>query len=171
MDGLEKHYERADVDAQRAPTAATTYEIKTQQRDAAGRCAKPNTRKEIKIDGQTLKVKSASGDHAAEDGRTWKVDKNGHVGRVCTRRMRCRGRSTMPSSIRSCWCARPARHGTMRSISRRCAPWRVSIACGRKYFRGHPFVKDDKDVTEADMAKYHVVLFGDPGQQQRGSRR
>ena len=32
-----------------------------------------------------------------------------------------------------------------------------------KYFRGHPFVKDDKDVTEADFAKYHVVLFGDPG--------
>ena len=24
-------------------------------------------------------------------------------------------------------------------------------------------VKDDKDVTEADFAKYHVVLFGDPG--------
>ena len=32
-----------------------------------------------------------------------------------------------------------------------------------KYFRGHPFVKDDKDVTAADMEKYHVVLFGDPG--------
>jgi hypothetical protein len=24
-------------------------------------------------------------------------------------------------------------------------------------------VKDDKDVTAADFAKYHVVLFGDPG--------
>ena len=32
-----------------------------------------------------------------------------------------------------------------------------------RFFRGHPFVKDDKDVTEADLAKYHVVLFGDPG--------
>jgi hypothetical protein len=32
-----------------------------------------------------------------------------------------------------------------------------------RYFRGHPFVKDDKDVTEADFAKYHLVLFGDPG--------
>jgi hypothetical protein len=32
-----------------------------------------------------------------------------------------------------------------------------------KYFRGHPFVKDDRDVTTADMSKYHVVLFGDPG--------
>ena len=32
-----------------------------------------------------------------------------------------------------------------------------------RFFRGHPYVKDDKDVTEADFAKYHVVLFGDPG--------
>ena len=24
-------------------------------------------------------------------------------------------------------------------------------------------MKDDKDVTEADFATYHVVLFGDPG--------
>jgi hypothetical protein len=32
-----------------------------------------------------------------------------------------------------------------------------------KFFRGHPFVKDDKDVTAADIAKYQLVLFGDPG--------
>ena len=32
-----------------------------------------------------------------------------------------------------------------------------------KFFRGHPFVKDDKDVTAADIANYHLVLFGDPG--------
>ena len=24
-------------------------------------------------------------------------------------------------------------------------------------------MKDDKDVTDADFAKYNVVLFGDPG--------
>ena len=30
-------------------------------------------------------------------------------------------------------------------------------------YRGHIRVKDDKDVTAADFAKYHVVLFGDPG--------
>ncbi len=32
-----------------------------------------------------------------------------------------------------------------------------------KYFRGHPFVKDDNQVTAEDIAKYHLVLFGDPG--------
>jgi len=32
-----------------------------------------------------------------------------------------------------------------------------------KYLRGHVRVKDDKEVTEADLKRYHVVLFGDPG--------
>jgi hypothetical protein len=30
-------------------------------------------------------------------------------------------------------------------------------------FRAHLRVKDDKDTTDADFQKYHVVLFGDPG--------
>jgi hypothetical protein len=35
-----------------------------------------------------------------------------------------------------------------------------------RFFRGHPYVKDDKDVTDADFARYHIVLFGDPGSNQ-----
>jgi hypothetical protein len=33
----------------------------------------------------------------------------------------------------------------------------------RLAYRGHLRVKNDKDVTAEDFAKYHVVLFGDPG--------
>ena len=32
-----------------------------------------------------------------------------------------------------------------------------------KWFRAHPRIVDDKDLTAADIAKYHVILFGDPG--------
>ena len=32
-----------------------------------------------------------------------------------------------------------------------------------RFYRAHPRVKNDTDVTEADFAKYNVVLFGDPG--------
>ena len=32
-----------------------------------------------------------------------------------------------------------------------------------KFFRAHPRIVDDKDLTEADFRKYNVVLFGDPG--------
>jgi len=43
---------------------------------------------------------------------------------------------------------------------------RILARFDRQYtlaYRGHIRVKDDKDVTDADFAKYHVVLFGDPG--------
>lgn len=33
-------------------------------------------------------------------------------------------------------------------------------------FRGRMRIKNDTEVTEADFAKYHVVLFGDPGSNQ-----
>src|SRR5262249_16718196 len=32
-----------------------------------------------------------------------------------------------------------------------------------KFFRAHPRVLADKDVTDSDLAKYNVILFGDPG--------
>jgi hypothetical protein len=32
-----------------------------------------------------------------------------------------------------------------------------------RFYRAHPRVKNDTDVTEADFTKYNVVLFGDPG--------
>lgn len=32
-----------------------------------------------------------------------------------------------------------------------------------KHLRAHPRVKNDKDVTPDDIARYHLVLFGDPG--------
>ncbi len=32
-----------------------------------------------------------------------------------------------------------------------------------RFYRAHPRVKNDTEVTEADFAKYNVVLFGDPG--------
>jgi hypothetical protein len=32
----------------------------------------------------------------------------------------------------------------------------------RKHFRGNAPIKDDADVTEADIAEHHLVLWGDP---------
>jgi hypothetical protein len=32
-----------------------------------------------------------------------------------------------------------------------------------RFYRAHPRVKNDTEVTEADFANYNVVLFGDPG--------
>ncbi len=32
-----------------------------------------------------------------------------------------------------------------------------------RFFRAHPRIVEDKDLRPADIAKYHIVLFGDPG--------
>ena len=32
-----------------------------------------------------------------------------------------------------------------------------------RYYRAHPRIKDDKDVTAEDFARYNVALCGDPG--------
>lgn len=32
----------------------------------------------------------------------------------------------------------------------------------RRHFRGHPRIKDDKDVTDTDIANFNLVLWGDP---------
>ena len=66
VDGLEKHYERADVDAQRAPAASTTRSRRTTSR--AWRCARRNTPKQIDHRRADAEGEVRSRDHAAEDG-------------------------------------------------------------------------------------------------------
>jgi hypothetical protein len=160
VDGLDKHYERADVDAQRASNGAL-YEIKTHN---VSRLALRETEhaKQVTIDGQTLKVKSGAGITLQKTVGTWKVEKEGTwAGLHKTHALQG---PIDDAFLDPFLLVRPT--GT---------PWNDAVnqqatrAMARfdrlwgKYFRGHPFVKDDKDVTTADMAKYHVVLFGDPG--------
>ena len=160
LDGLEKHYERAEVDAQRTSGGAS-YDIKTKN---LTRLVLRETEhaKEIKIDGQTLKVKAAPEITLARNGSAWKVDKNG-------REPGLHKTHALQGPIDDAFLdpfllVRPTgtpwndevNQQALRTLARFDRMW------GR-FFRGHPFVKDDKDVTEADFAKYHVVLFGDPG--------
>src|SRR6266550_5690497 len=66
LDGLEKHYERAEVDAQRT-AGGTSFNIKTKNLTRLVLRETEHVR-EIKIDGQTLKVKAA-GDHPRQERR------------------------------------------------------------------------------------------------------
>ena len=111
VDGLEKHYERADVDAQRTADG-TSFDVKTNN---VTRLVLRETEqaKEIKIDGQTVNVKGGPQITLARTGSTWKVDKNGSPP-ASTRRMPCKVPSTMRFSIRSCWCVPRGRLGTTR---------------------------------------------------------
>jgi hypothetical protein len=159
VDGMEKHYERADVDAQR-DASGERYEIKTHN---VSRLAVRETAraKEVAIDGQTLKVKSGAAITLQKTGGTWKVDKESQAGLHKTHALQG---PIDDAFLDPFLLVRPTgtpwneavNQQALRSMARFDKLW-------GKFFRGHPFVKDDKDVTAADMAKYHVVLFGDPG--------
>jgi pimeloyl-ACP methyl ester carboxylesterase len=160
VDGMEKHYERADIDAHRMP-GGEQYEISTHN---VSRLALRETEhaKQIAIDGQRLKVRSGPWITLQKTAGAWKVEKNGAwAGLHKTHALQG---PIDDAFLDPFLLVRPT--GT---------PWNDGVnqqalrAMARfdrlwgKYFRGHPFVKDDKDVTAADMEKYHVVLFGDPG--------
>lgn len=160
LDGLEKHYERAEVDARRTAGGAT-YEITTKNLTRLALRETTHAR-EIKIDGQTLKVKAGPEITLDRDGTTWKVVKNGPergLHKVHGLQGPIDDAFMDPFLI-----VRPTgkpwneevNAQALRTLARFDRLW-------GKFFRGHPFVKDDKDVTAADFEKYHVVLFGDPG--------
>jgi hypothetical protein len=116
VEGMGKLYERADIDAQRKD-GGQSFDIRTTN---IARLALRETEhaKTIRIDGQDLKVKSGAEIPLVRPGAAGKWIRTVRR-RGCTSSMRCRGRSTMRSSTRSCWCARPAPHGMRPSTSRR----------------------------------------------------
>jgi len=160
VDGLAKHYEQADVDATRSGdgkqyeiTTANVSRLLLRETDrAAG----------IAIDGQTLRVKPAAEIALIRTGGVWRQT----AGRD---QAGLRKKHGMQGPIDDAFlepflCVRPTG-----------APWNAAAnqqalrelehfdRVHAKYLRGHVRVKDDKDVTEADLKMYHVVLFGDPG--------
>src|SRR5688572_16716325 len=160
IDGLGQHYERADIDARRL-SGGTSYQIKTNN---VSRLVLRETDKatEIQIDGQTLRVKP---------GRELALEKSGTGWRTAS-----------PGK----WPGLHKTHGLQGPIDDAFldpfllvrptgTPWNQAAhqhALRRlerfdqtyaRFYRAHPRVKNDSDVTEADFARYNVVLFGDPG--------
>ena len=160
VDGLVKHYERADVDAQRSGGGAG-YEIKTHN---VSRLVLRETAhaKEIRIDGQSLKVKPAAEITLGRKGEAWAVEKNGRAPGL--HKTHALQGPIEDAFLDPFLLVRPTGTPWSEEVNRQAL--RTMARFDRmwaKFFRGHPFVKGDKDVTEADFAKYHVVLFGDPG--------
>jgi len=160
LDGLEKHYERAEVDAQRTGGGAS-YEIKTKNLTRLVLRETEHAR-EIKIDGQNLKVKAGPEITLARNGSAWKVARNGRE-RGLHKTHALQG-PIDDAFLDPFLLVRPTGKPWSEEVNQQAL--RTMARFDRlwgKFFRGHPFVKDDKDVTTADFAKYHVVLFGDPG--------
>jgi pimeloyl-ACP methyl ester carboxylesterase len=160
LDGLGQHYERAEVDALRSDGGAR-YELKTKNLTRLVLRETGHAR-EIRIDGQTLAVKAAPQLTLARTGSAWAVVPDGPpAGRQKTHALQG---PIDDAFLDPFLLVRPTgtpwndavNQQALRTLARFDRMW------GR-FFRGHPFIKDDKDVTEADLSRYHLVLFGDPG--------
>lgn len=159
VDAMDNLYERADVDATRREGGR--YDIATHN-VARLVLTETNRARSIAIDGQTLSVKPAATITLRKTGGKWSQDRNGALPGL--HKTHALQGPIDDAFIDPFLLVRPT--GT---------PWNVDVNMQAlktlarfdrlwgKYFRGHPFVKDDKDVTAADIANYHLVLFGDPG--------
>jgi pimeloyl-ACP methyl ester carboxylesterase len=160
LDGLDRHYTRADIDARRGD-GGKQYEIATHNVSRLV-LREAEHAQSIMIDGQSLRVKSSPELTLQKTGTAWKVDKNGLAPGL--HKTHALQGPIDDAFLDPFLLVRPT--GT---------PWNAAVndqalrtlahfdRMWGKYFRGHPFVKDDKDVTEADFGKYQIVLFGDPG--------
>ena len=163
LEGLAQHYERGEVDARRTG-GGVSYDLKTKNLTRLALRETANAR-EIVIDGQRMKVKGAPEITLARTGATWKIVKNGPESGL--HKTHALQGPIDDAFLDPFLLVRPTgtpwneevNQQALRTLARFDRLW-------GKFFRGHPFMKDDKDVTDADFAKYHVVLFGDPGSNQ-----
>jgi len=160
VDELEKHYERAEVDARRSD-GAKSYEITTKnlarlvlrETDQAGA---------IRIDGQEIKVKAAPEIALEKSGGAWRQARTGTPAGL-------HKRHGLQGPIDDAFLdpfilVRPT--GTAWNAGVEQQALRTLARFDRLYarfLRGHPRIVDDKDLTDGDLHKYNVVLFGDPG--------
>jgi hypothetical protein len=164
VDGLDRHYEKAEVDATRSADR-TKYEITTKNisRLLVGDADQAKT---ISIDGQNVATRNGSRKSASElafekRNGAWKAAPFETTG--------LRKKHGLQGPIDDAFLepflvVRPT--GTPWNAAANDEALRILARFERQYsfaYRGHVRIKDDRDVTADDAAHYHLVLFGDPG--------
>ena len=159
VDGLDKHYEKAEVDATRSADA-TKYQITTKNISRL-LVSDAGQAKTISIDGQSLPAKSAAQLAFEKRNGAWKTAPLETTG--------LRKKHGLQGPIDDAFLepflvVRPT--GTPWNAAANDEALQILARFERQYalaYRGHVRVKDDRDVTADDIARYHLVLFGDPG--------
>jgi hypothetical protein len=170
VDGLEKHWERADIDAELVDEG--TFRIKTKNVDAftialpAGPAPLDKTRApRLEIDGQELvgpEVKERWTAHFKKAGGKWALSE-AEGDAALAKRHNLSGPiddAFMDSFI----FVTP----TGKALNENVGAWSKSeldraIVEWRRVFRGDARIKQDTAVTEEDAASANLVLWGDPG--------
>lgn len=158
--GLDKHYERAEVDAQRSG-GGRQYRITTKN-IARLALAETDRAAAVHIDDQDLRVKPAPAIVLEKTSAGWRI-----------------ARSVTPTGLHKTHALQgpidDAFLDPFLLIRPTGTPWNEAVnqqtlrmlarfdRLYAKFFRAHPRIKNDTEVVAADFAKYNVVLFGDPG--------
>lgn len=158
---LERHYERAEVDARRSADGKTV-EVKTKNITAL--LLNLPRAEAITIDGQPMKDLPINPElvFLKRDG-VWK-DRPGPGERIQQLRKRHGLQGPIDDAfLESFLCVRPTSRAA-NDVAGRYAEETLSTFLDdySKYFRGQVRVKDDAAVTARDMADHHLILFGDP---------
>jgi pimeloyl-ACP methyl ester carboxylesterase len=159
LDALGEQYQRAEIDAQRT-NSGKDYQITTKNitRLTIREIRKAN----IKIDGQSIQVATDMPQAVLEkSGAGWKVTNATWNGLHKTHALQG---PIDDAFLDPFLLVRPtgtpwndaANKDALRILDHFDHMWAMD-------YRAHPRIKDDKDVTKEDFAKYNVVLFGDPG--------
>ena len=171
VDGLEEHWERARVDAD----ILNENEVKITTKNVSaltlsmpsGLCPLNNTRKpKVSLNGMELEGPAVLSDrswvaHFRKDGSKWALVPSVDQGPL-HKRHGLQGPiddAFMDSFIM----VRP----TGKALNEKVGAWASSeqvhaIEHWRRQFRGEARVKDDRDITDVDIAEHNLILWGDP---------
>ena len=161
LDGLEKQYQRSEIDAQRS-NGGKDYQITTKNLTRLTLREIPNAAT-IKIDGATIPVKTSLKQVTLEKiGPAWKIAKSAAPAGL--HKTHALQGPIDDAFLDPFLLVRPtgtpwndaANKDALNILDHFDHMWAMD-------YRGHPRIKDDKDVTAEDFANYNVVLFGDPG--------
>lgn len=159
VEGLAKQYERGEVDATRLP-GGTQYNITTKNLTGL-RLRDTGHAAEVDVDGQKLNVKPASELTLEKVEGRWRQTDAPQTG---LRKIHGLQGPIDDAFLTPFLVVRPT--GTAWNAAAEQEADRILERFNRRYllaYRGHIRIKDDKDVTEADLRQYNLVLFGDPG--------
>jgi pimeloyl-ACP methyl ester carboxylesterase len=149
VEELDKHYERAEVDARREPgrSAITTRNVARIRIDGPGA---------VSLDGQEF---PSAGVFARTSGK-WAKGRAERAEDGLRKRHGLQG-PVDDAFVESFLCVRPTGSGTAATAYGLEMLNRLQNDFS-KWLRGEPRVKDDRAVTASDIANNNLILFGDP---------
>jgi pimeloyl-ACP methyl ester carboxylesterase len=173
LDGLEEHWEEARVDASLLGENGDGPQIQTKNVSAltlaigSGDCPLDiRTEPRVTIDGDDLEAPKPLSDrswtaHFQKVEGKWKVVASADDGKL-KKRHGLQG-PIDDAFMDSFLIVRP----TGQALNEQAARWTAAemthaVDHWRRQFRGVARVKDDKEITEADIAAHHLILWGDP---------